>query len=176
MKQFNTMLNIGKAKYVVNHHDGFKTHDDGSPFFDIAIFSNKRKRDAFIRELKAQGYAEKSGSINMKPLEQQLQATIKSLLLSIKDGAPDFSHRAFHIRAFLNYLECECFIGLSSEDDKEDLLACIPRLEQLLSDIPKMKHEINHDCLYKWKFERAKRYLGGLKYKYLPYDTGLNAA
>lgn len=56
MKQFNTKENVGKAKYVVNYHDGNKSHADGSPFFDIAIFSNKKKRDKFVRELSSQGY------------------------------------------------------------------------------------------------------------------------
>lgn len=51
MKTFNEQSNIGKAKYVVNYHNGEKTHNDGSPFFDIAIFSNKRKKNRFVREL-----------------------------------------------------------------------------------------------------------------------------
>ena len=51
MKTFNEQSNIGKAKYVVNYHNGEKTHNDGSPFFDIAIFSNKRKKNSFVREL-----------------------------------------------------------------------------------------------------------------------------
>ncbi|RZD19752.1 hypothetical protein [Pseudoalteromonas sp. MEBiC 03485] len=59
MKQFNTMMNVGKVKYVVNYHDGVKTHEDGSPFFDIVTFSNKKKRNTFIRELTNQGYTEK---------------------------------------------------------------------------------------------------------------------
>lgn len=56
-KTFNEMQNIGKAKYVVNYHNSIKTHNDGSPFFDIAIFSNKRKKNQFIKELMQQGYA-----------------------------------------------------------------------------------------------------------------------
>ena len=59
MKQFNTMENVGRAKYVVNYHDGNKSNSDGSPFFDIAIFSNKKKRDKFVRELSSQGYVER---------------------------------------------------------------------------------------------------------------------
>jgi|GEM_PF-2122869 len=55
-KSFYTQSNIGRAKYVVNYHNGQKQHKDGSPFFDIAIFSNKRKRDQFIRGLTADGY------------------------------------------------------------------------------------------------------------------------
>lgn len=57
-KSFNLMFNIGKAKYVVNHHDGEKKHKDGSPFFDISVFSNKKKRDAFIKGLKSKGFIE----------------------------------------------------------------------------------------------------------------------
>jgi hypothetical protein len=41
--------NIGHAKYVVNYSDGTKKHKDGSEFFDIAIFKNKKKMAAFIK-------------------------------------------------------------------------------------------------------------------------------
>lgn len=58
MKTFNQMMNIGKAKYVVNHHDGIKTHNDGTPFFDINTFSNKKKLNTFIKGLKEEGYVE----------------------------------------------------------------------------------------------------------------------
>lgn len=56
MKRFNTQMNIGKAKYVVNFHDGEKKHRDGSDFFDIEIFKNKRLFEKFINGLKRQGY------------------------------------------------------------------------------------------------------------------------
>ena len=57
-KQFNTMMNVGKAKYVVNFHDGVKTHPDGSDFYDIALFSNKKFFVRFVRDLKKEGYRE----------------------------------------------------------------------------------------------------------------------
>lgn len=44
--------NVGSAKYVVTYHREGATHKDGSPFHDIAIFTNKKKRDAFIKTLK----------------------------------------------------------------------------------------------------------------------------
>ena len=55
---FSIQYNVGKSKYVVNHHDGQKTHQDGSPFFDVAIFSNKRKLNAFVKGLRDEGYVE----------------------------------------------------------------------------------------------------------------------
>lgn len=56
MKTFNIQNNIGKSKYVVNFHDGINTHKDGSSFFDIAIFKNKKKLNIFINSLISEGY------------------------------------------------------------------------------------------------------------------------
>lgn len=56
MKTFYILGSIGKSKYVVNFHDGHKSHDDGSPFFDIAIFSNKKRMNDFISDLSSFGY------------------------------------------------------------------------------------------------------------------------
>lgn len=58
MKTFNLMWNIGRCKYVVNFHDGIKKHKDGSNFFDIEIFKNKKKLKAFTDDLLKQGYKE----------------------------------------------------------------------------------------------------------------------
>ena len=55
-KQYNTMYGVGKAKYVVNHHDGEKTHPDGSPFFDIHISKNKVDHENFVKSLDDSGY------------------------------------------------------------------------------------------------------------------------
>jgi hypothetical protein len=49
--KINIQYNIGKAKYVVNYSDGTKQHPDGSEFFDIAVFKNKKKMDSFITSL-----------------------------------------------------------------------------------------------------------------------------
>jgi hypothetical protein len=58
-KVFNQMQGIGKSKYVVNYHDGKKTHKDGSEFYDIAIFKNKVDLNNFIKKLTSEGYVEK---------------------------------------------------------------------------------------------------------------------
>ena len=56
IKQYHIRYNIGKSKYVVNYHDGVKTHQDGSPFSDISIFKNKKDLNAFVKSLETQGY------------------------------------------------------------------------------------------------------------------------
>jgi hypothetical protein len=55
-KTFFTMQNVGSAKYVVSFHDGVKTHKDGSMFYDVRIFTNKRKMEQFTRELIMNGF------------------------------------------------------------------------------------------------------------------------
>lgn len=47
---YHIQYNIGKAKYVVNYYQG-KKHKDGSQFWDIAIFHNKKKMWAFVSSL-----------------------------------------------------------------------------------------------------------------------------
>ena len=58
MKRYYIQYSIGKAKYVVNYHDGVKKHNDGSDFFDIAIFKNKKLFNSFVNKLIGEGYNE----------------------------------------------------------------------------------------------------------------------
>ena len=55
-KIYNLMFNVGKAKYVINFHNGVDTHKDGSPFFGIQTFSNKKKFEKAEKALLADGY------------------------------------------------------------------------------------------------------------------------
>ena len=57
-KKFNTQYNVGKAKYVINYHDGKKTHKDGSPFYDLATFKNMKDFMTYKKKLKSEGYKE----------------------------------------------------------------------------------------------------------------------
>ena len=59
-KRFRTQLNVGRSKYTVSYHDGEQTHDDGSDFFGIRIFKNKKEFEAFQDDLRTQGYIEES--------------------------------------------------------------------------------------------------------------------
>jgi hypothetical protein len=57
-KKFHVMYGIGKAKYVVNFHDGVSKHKDGSNFYDMRIFKNKINLYSFMKELVGNGYIE----------------------------------------------------------------------------------------------------------------------
>ena len=58
-KFYYIQKNIGKSKYILNYYDGIQTHKDGSPFFDIKIFSNIRELNKKIKELRKSGYKER---------------------------------------------------------------------------------------------------------------------
>ena len=58
-KKFYIMYNIGKAKYVISFYNGVKTHSDGSPFYDIKIFQNKKNLESFKKQLIQEGYSER---------------------------------------------------------------------------------------------------------------------
>lgn len=58
-KVYYTMDNVGSAKYTVSTHDGKHTHPDGSAFFGIEIFSNKKDLAACLLRLQRDGYRER---------------------------------------------------------------------------------------------------------------------
>lgn len=60
-KTFYQQDNIGKVKYTINYYDGKKTHKDGSKFYDLATFKNKKDLAAFKKKLMSGGYKETSG-------------------------------------------------------------------------------------------------------------------
>jgi hypothetical protein len=65
-KKYKEQDNIGEAKYSVSYHDGKSKHDDGSDFYGIKIFKNKKERDDFVYDLQRQGYIEGSNKIKIR--------------------------------------------------------------------------------------------------------------
>ena len=59
MKKYYVQKGIGKAKYVVMYHNGRKKHKDGSAFYDIKIFKNKKDLGNFENKLLKLGYRKK---------------------------------------------------------------------------------------------------------------------
>ena len=59
MKLYYRQDNIGTAKYTVSYHDGESKHKDGSNFYGIACFKNKKKLATFIKGLLNDGYTER---------------------------------------------------------------------------------------------------------------------
>ena len=56
IKKFYIQTGIGKAKYVVSFYNGRKKHKDGSAFYEIRIFKNKKDLKKFTDSLLKKGY------------------------------------------------------------------------------------------------------------------------
>ena len=55
-KRYYQKDGIGKSKYTISYHDGKKKHKDGSDFFDIQTFKNKKDLAKFVNTLHKGGY------------------------------------------------------------------------------------------------------------------------
>ncbi|MBP5724608.1 MAG: hypothetical protein J6X18_13680 [Bacteroidales bacterium] len=60
-KNYYIQYNVGKVKYLVNYHDGVKTHKDGSAFYDVHSTNNKKDLQKFMKHLESEGYVERNG-------------------------------------------------------------------------------------------------------------------
>ena len=54
-KVFYQQNNIGRVRYAISYYNG-KKHPDGSDFYDIKIFSNKKDLEVFRTKLLTEGY------------------------------------------------------------------------------------------------------------------------
>ena len=55
-KRYYQQDGIGSSKYTISYHDGKKKHKDGSDFFDIQTFRNKKDLAKFVNTLHKGGY------------------------------------------------------------------------------------------------------------------------
>jgi len=82
-KRFKRQDGIGKAKYTISYHDGKKKHKDGSDFFDIKIFKNKKDLSDFVGTLAKQGYKLTRESVN-----EVSDSEIKKIIKKKEKGGP----------------------------------------------------------------------------------------
>ena len=55
MKKYTINPQIGKVKHSISWHDGIQKHKDGSDFYGIKIFKNKKDLIIFEKSLISQG-------------------------------------------------------------------------------------------------------------------------
>jgi len=66
-KRFRQQDGVGKAKYTISYHDGKQKHKDGSDFFGIQIFKNKKDLETFRNALLKKGFVEESVNEGIEP-------------------------------------------------------------------------------------------------------------
>ena len=60
MKTYRYMFTCGKARHILNWHDGSTKNGDGSPFYSMKICGNKRELAKMLKVLEGQGYIEET--------------------------------------------------------------------------------------------------------------------
>ena len=125
-KRYNVMHGVGKSKYVVNYHDGKKKHNDGSDFFDMSIFKNKKDLAKKVNDLHKSGY--KYGFA--KSVKEGVFSNLDLIRQNSKD-ARDFIKNVFkdddfkdmkNDREFLKYLK-SIYEGFASDAQRRAAFA-----------------------------------------------------
>jgi len=119
-KSFYTMDNVGKrGNYTINAYDGKATHKDGSPFYDIRIFRDKKKYQTAMKDLTSKGYVEES--VIKEEVSQQVKDDVTALLKSYGGKeVPDDKVHAIADKHGISPHELESFIySLASQHVNE---------------------------------------------------------
>jgi len=85
-KRYYQQDRVGSAKYTISYHDGKKKHKDGSDFFDIKTFRNKKDLAKFVNTLSKSGYVYGfNESVNEATLNDSEQLS-KDVIQEIEEG------------------------------------------------------------------------------------------
>ena len=122
-KRFRQQDGIGKSKYTISYHDGKQKHKDGSDFFGIKIFKNKKDLESFRKDLKKQGYIEESVNEGYFKVIDQIRQDSKDARDFIKNvmSDPDFKDMK-NDKEFLKYLK-SIYEGFSSDAQRRAAFA-----------------------------------------------------
>jgi len=116
-KRFKRQDGIGKAKYTVSYHDGKKKHKDGSDFFDIKIFKNKKDLSDFVGTLAKQGYKHESVNESVASLIDQIRQDSKDVKDFVKNIFKDSEFKKMsNDKDFIKYLK-SIYEGINENDN-----------------------------------------------------------
>ena len=101
-KRFTQQDGIGKAKYTISYHDGKQKHKDGSDFFGIQIFKNKKDLETFRNALLKKGYIEESIDEGVEPQIKKIAYFTGTRPEAVEDFV---SKHALNITKLLKYVE-----------------------------------------------------------------------
>jgi len=101
-KRFRQQDGIGKAKYTISYHDGKQKHKDGSDFFGIQIFKNKKDLETFRNALLKKGFVEESINEGVEPQIKKIAHFTGTRPEAVEDFV---SKHALNITKLLKYVE-----------------------------------------------------------------------
>ena len=101
-KRFRQQDCIGKAKYTISYHDGKQKHKDGSDFFGIQIFKNKKDLETFRNALLKKGFVEESINEGVEPQIKKIAYYTGTRPEAVEDFV---SKHALNFTKLLKYVE-----------------------------------------------------------------------
>jgi len=101
-KRFRQQDGIGKAKYTISYHDGKQKHKDGSDFFGIQIFKNKKDLETFRNALLKKGFVEESVNEGVEPQIKKIAYFTGTRPEAVEDFV---SKHALNFTKLLKYVE-----------------------------------------------------------------------
>src|SRR5210317_2551540 len=101
-KRFRQQDGIGKAKYTISYHDGKQKHKDGSDFFGIQIFKNKKDLETFRNALLKKGFVEESINEGVEPQIKKIAHFTGTRPEAVEDFV---SKHALNITKLLKFVE-----------------------------------------------------------------------
>ncbi len=110
-KRYYQQDRVGSAKYTISYHDGKKKHKDGSDFFDIQTFRNKKDLAKFVNTLHKGGYVYGfNESVN--------EGKVDSILKRIKSAYDKSKNKKLDIKKLKDQLKTYKKLGASDKKDQ----------------------------------------------------------
>ena len=167
-KRFRQQDGIGKSKYTISYHDGKQKHKDGSDFFGIQIFKNKKDLETFRNTLLKKGYIEESVDEGVEPQIKKIAYFTGTRPEAVEDFV---SKHALNFTKLLKYVQKG---GLPQRMEFVSALAGRPNNPKQKKIIKMFKESINEG--YSTEEKRivmmAVRKLS--KYRSVPIDQSIN--
>jgi len=139
-KRFRQQDGIGKAKYTISYHDGKQKHKDGSDFFGIQIFKNKKDLETFRNALLKKGYIEESVNEYIEPQTKKIAYYTGTRPEAVKDFV---SKHGLNITKLLKYVEKG---GLPQRMDFVSALAGRPNNPKQKKIIKQFQESVNESA------------------------------
>ena len=152
-KRYYQKDGIGKSKYTISYHDGKKKHKDGSDFFDIQIFRNKKDLAKFVNSLHKGGYVYGFGeSVNERMNPKFYDARVQWI---------DPKYKKKFVGDVVRYDNGEYKVNLGKDGRFEKYILAKEKDLKIVSKSKKKTFESVNEAKYNYKADALTAYFKG---------------
>ena len=152
-KRYYQKDGIGKSKYTISYHDGKKKLEDGSDFFDIQIFRNKKDLAKFVNSLHKGGYVYGFGeSVNERINPKFYDARVQWI---------DPKYKKKFVGDVVRYDNGEYKVNLGKDGRFEKYILAKEKDLKIVSKSKKKTFESVNEAKYNYKADALTAYFKG---------------